>query len=514
MLSSEPVIERVCAEQVDPLKFLSVLRWLDGRPLLDVIPLFWQHIFEEALFTFRPDGAPLYQRVLTGMGKKNLKTLMAVLAALYKLCVWEAAGSKGNQAYVLASDLGQADDDLDLTKKLIRANPVLEAELTIKVNVIERRDGVGFAEILPAKDADGLHGKTYLFKVHDELHTQRDYRALEALELDRTRPDAMAWFASYASPWRHASVPLVDMLKQHEAGTDPRLFVRWYAGSVEAANPALNTPLGPTRESIEDAQRGNPSWVFRRLYLNLPGQPDGAALDPDKVEQCVVAGRRVLSPVAQRQYVAFADPGSGGDDDFSLAIAHAEPDGRVVLDLLQDQGPRTGRTYSPARAVERHAAVLKQYGCCVVTGDNHAKNWPQEEFGKLDVMYLVAKDTRSDLYTQLEPLLNAGRVELLDHPMLVAQLLGLVRKGERIDHPSAGLVAHDDLANASAGALVLAAPARRELACVHPSRDMAAVDPAKLDGEDAAIRKATEEDAAQRMDASLKRFGWAWPGEY
>ena len=32
-----PRIERVCAEQVDPLKFFGLLVWLDGRPLLEVM---------------------------------------------------------------------------------------------------------------------------------------------------------------------------------------------------------------------------------------------------------------------------------------------------------------------------------------------------------------------------------------------------------------------------------------------------------------------------------------------
>ena len=106
-----------------------------------------------------------------------------------------------------------------------------------------------------AGDAAGLHGKTYLFYVHSELHTQKDYRVLEALELDGTRPDATQWFESYASPYRHAGIPLVDLLKLHEAKRDPRLYVSWYAGTVEEANPSLNGPLGPTLEDIEDAHR-------------------------------------------------------------------------------------------------------------------------------------------------------------------------------------------------------------------------------------------------------------------
>jgi hypothetical protein len=56
------------------------------------------------------------------------------------------------------------------------------------------------------------------------------------------------------------------------------------------------------------------------------------------------------------------------------------------------------------------------------------------------------------------PLLDSNRIELLDHPRLVAQLCGLERRTARggrdsIDHASSG---HDDLANAVAGAAALA----------------------------------------------------------
>ena len=192
-------IEPVCPAQIDPLEFFSLLRWIDGRPLLDVMEPYRQQILSEALATVRPDGAPQYRRVLTGRGKKNSKTTDAVLAALYKCLVWKPAGHKLNQVYFVASDLAQAADDLDLTKLLVRRNPMLQAELTIKSNIIERRDGRGFIEILPARDAQGMHGKTCLLLVVDELHTQKTYDLLTALELDSTRPDAVQWFASYAS---------------------------------------------------------------------------------------------------------------------------------------------------------------------------------------------------------------------------------------------------------------------------------------------------------------------------
>ncbi|NOU09382.1 MAG: hypothetical protein HOO98_05100 [Nitrospira sp.] len=446
-------VERVCPVQVDPLEFFGLLTWIDGRPLLDVMEPYRQKILSDALSTFRPDGAPIYRRVLTGRGKKNSKTTDAVLAALYKCLVWKPAGDKLNQCYFVASDLAQAADDLDLTKLLIRRNPMLQAELTLKSNIVERKDGKGFIEILPARDAQGLHGKTYLFLVVDELHTQKTYDLLMALEIDRTRPDAVQWFASYASLYRHAGIPLVDMLKQHEAKSDPRLYVSWYAGSIEEANPSLNSAVGPTMEDVLDAQRSLPSWIFRRLYCNLPGQPDSAAFDAEKIEDAVIPGRTVLPPQAGLNYVAFCDLSGGGADDATLCIAHSDDHDRVIVDCLVDQGARVNRTFSPEETVQKFAEVLKQYRCSTVQGDRYAAQWPILAFQKHGIHYRPAELNRSQIYSTFEPLLNSGRVELLDHPKLLQQFIGLVRKSEKIDHASGE---HDDHCNSVAGACVCA----------------------------------------------------------
>lgn len=445
--------------QTHPFALFDRLVWIDGRPLRDVMEPYRRTILRESLFTFRPDGSPLYRRILTGRGKKNSKTTDSVLSALYKLLVWKPAGHRGSQVYFVASDLGQANDDLTLCKLLIRRNPLLEDEVTLKSNIIERKDGGGFIEILPAGDAAGLHGKTYLFLVVDELHTQRDYRLLEAMEIDRTRPDAVQWFASYASLYRHAGVPLNDLLRQHERKTDPRLYVSWYAGSIEEANPSLGGPLGPTAEDIEDAQRSLPSWIFRRLYLNLPGQPDGAAFSADKVEEAVIKGRNALPPQAGISYAAFVDMSGGGADDSTLAIGHLNEESKTILDLLLDQGPRGNGTFDPNRAVTRFAEAMKQYRCAVVTGDRYAGEWPRKAFEAHGITYEVSAQNRSQLYANLEPLLNAGTVELLDEPSLMAQLIGLIRKGEKIDHPAGE---HDDRANAVAGVVSLLKSASSE----------------------------------------------------
>jgi len=99
------------------------------------------------------------------------------------------------------------------------------------------------------------------------------------------------------------------------------------------------------------------------------------------------------------------------------------------------------------------AALLRTYWVSEVTGDRYAGEWPREQFRKHGVAYRVSDKAKSDLYRDALPALNAGTVELLDHPRLVAQLLHLERRTARggrdsIDHPPHG---HDDLANAVAG---------------------------------------------------------------
>ena len=78
--------------------------------------------------------------------------------------------------------------------------------------------------------------------------------------------------------------------------------------------------------------------------------------------------------------------------------------------------------------------------------------------------YDLSQQPKSDLYRDVLPLLNSKRVDLLDHPKLIAQLCGLERRTARsgrdsIDHAPG---AHDDVANAAAGALLAAHVAHKQ----------------------------------------------------
>src|SRR6266446_554708 len=97
------------------LQFFGALRWLDGKPLLDTVEEYRRELFTRALDT-TADGRPRYNLVLAGRGKKNWKSADLVLAGLF--CLLMRRSPQGNSGFIVASDEGQAADDLDLAKKL------------------------------------------------------------------------------------------------------------------------------------------------------------------------------------------------------------------------------------------------------------------------------------------------------------------------------------------------------------------------------------------------------------
>jgi len=90
------------------------------------------------------------------------------------------------------------------------------------------------------------------------------------------------------------------------------------------------------------------------------------------------------------------------------------------------------------------------------------------DFQKRGIAYEVRSASASDLYERLEPVINAGELELLDHPTLIEQLVSLIWRGTKITHEHG---AHDDHATALALAVsvVRVAIARTQPKIVEPA---------------------------------------------
>jgi hypothetical protein len=448
------------AKRITPssLQFFSQLKWLDGKTLLDTIEPYRRELFSRALDTFRPDGKPVHNLVLAGRGKKNAKSLDLVLAALFTLLIRRSV--QGSDGYILANDSDQAGDDLQLAKKLIAINPDLSAEIEPLAKKLKLRDGSASLRILPANDTLGAHGKSAAFIGFDEIHGYRDWSLMEALQPDPTRADALQWITSYASIYATTGAPLHDLMQIGKSGTDKRMLFSWYSGDL-CTDPAF-AALPPERRAnpsmsswadgaayLEQQRTRLPVGRFRRLHLNLPGAPEGAAFDQGKVLACIVKGRRSLPHEEGRRYLAAVDMSGGSSDDAVLTIAHRE--GRIaVIDLVVKQVGSV--PFNPRDAIRQFAAILSGYRISRVTGDAYAGTTFREDFRAFGIQYEVRSTSASELYEALEPALNAGEVELLDHPTAVEQLVCLIWRGNRITHEPNS---HDDHSNAIALAVSL-----------------------------------------------------------
>jgi hypothetical protein len=219
------------------------------------------------------------------------------------------------------------------------------------------------------------------------------------------------------------------------------------------------------------SQAMNPTILARVVERAYADDPTSAAaewgaefrtdvesfLTREAIEACCAPDCREQWPRSDLSYFAFVDPSGGSGDSMTLAVAHREEgeEGappRAVLDLVREVRP----PFSPEAVVAEFTGVLRRYRLSSVEGDRYAGEWPRERFSVHGIDYRPAAKPKSELYRELLPLLNSGRATLLDLPRLVGQLAGLERRTARggrdsIDHAPG---AHDDVANAAAGALV------------------------------------------------------------
>jgi hypothetical protein len=112
--------------------------------------------------------------------------------------------------------------------------------------------------------------------------------------------------------------------------------------------------------------------------------------------------------------------------------------------------------FDPEAVVADFARELHRYRIYRLTGDRYGGAWVGTAFERHGIGYDPAPRSASDTYAELLPGINAGRVELLDSPLLRTQLLGLERRTrsagrDSIDHARGS---HDDAAAAVALVLV------------------------------------------------------------
>jgi len=219
--------------------------------------------------------------------------------------------------------------------------------------------------------------------------------------------------------------------------------------------------LNPTipQDEIDRAMKRD-SASARSEFLAEWRDDVAAFINRAAVEACVDSSVLERQPHAYvRRYFAFVDPSGGSADSFTMAIAHGEEGGRVVIDCLREVRP----PFNPEAVVEEFCETLRRYRITQVTGDRYAGEWPRSAFRKRGVSYECSELDASALYREVLPRLNTKTIALLDHPRAIGQLAALERRVTRSGKDSIGHShgAHDDLANVIAGVAWLAGDASK-----------------------------------------------------
>jgi hypothetical protein len=430
----------------------SFLRAVYALPMgVEDLERFQRHTGRQA-----PPPVPVREAWMV-VGRRGGKSGTAALAALFQAIRrdWRALFTRGERLVlpVLAADKDQAQAVLDYLRALLEL-PAFEAwKWKEKQEAIALRNGVTIR--VKAASFRGVRGFTLIgavldevaFWYSDERSSNPDTEILRALRPGLLKvPDAM--ILGLSSPYA-ARGELYKAYQRFTGVDDPR-GLAWNADTLSMHPTADPQEIAqafvddPVAAASEYGQGG--SVAFRRDIEGF--------LDWEAVRAVTASGLRELPPMDGVVYTAFVDVSGGAGDSFTLAITHREEE-MVVLDLVREwRAP-----FSPKEVVKECAGVVEPYRVTYVTGDYYGGEWPRERFAEHGVGYERSERTKSDLYREMLPLINSQRVQLLDAPRLGAQLVGLERRVSRggrdsVDHAPGG---HDDVANATAGALVLAA---------------------------------------------------------
>jgi len=378
-------------------------------------------------------------------GKSRIAALIAVFLACFRSYKKVLSPGERGVVMVLACDRHQAKVLLRYIAGCLESVPMLSRLVERRTEeAIDLTNGISL-EVHTASFR-AVRGRTVVAALLDELafwrseeSTNPDVEILNAIRpAMATVPGAM--LLGISSPYRRAGV-LWEAFREHY-GQEGDVLV-WKA-STQQMNPEVPEEVIARAYQEDEAVASAEYGAEFRADLE-------AFISREAVEGCIISGRRELPVVSGVSYCGFVDPSGGSADGFTLAISHS--DGGVrVLDVVREVRP----PFSPEAVVEQYAELLKRYGIRSVFGDRYAGEWPREQFRKHGVDYVPSERSKSEIYLELLPPLNSGRIELLDHDRLVQQLVRLERRTSRsgkdsVDHAPGG---HDDLINAAAGALV------------------------------------------------------------
>jgi hypothetical protein len=379
-------------------------------------------------------------------GKSFILALCAVfLAAFYDYRQFLAPGEVGT-ILIIATDRRQARNIFRFIRGLLIGVPMLRRMIRRETTELFELNNDVVIEVGTASFRS-VRGYTIVAALCDEIArwptddaAEPDYEILNALRPGMaTIPNAMLLCAS--SPWGRRGA-MWDAHRKH-FGKDDSILI-WQAGTL-AMNPTV------PKHTVDEALEHNLTWAAAEYLAEFRGDLEGF-VGLEIIEACV-GDYREIPPAAGTFYRAFVDPSGGSDHPMTLAISHKRGED-IIIHAIRERAP----PFSPAAVVDEFVEVLKKYRISKVLGDHYGGEFVKEPFRKHGIGYEVSKQVKSDLFRDLLPLLNSGRIRFPRYHRLVAQIVGLERRVSRVGKDNIGPPSHghDDVANAVAGAAAAA----------------------------------------------------------
>jgi hypothetical protein len=402
------------------------------------------------------------RRIVILAGRRDGKDRFMSAVAVWRVTCrdWSRVSSEGEQMAVVlvGADKRQAGILRRYCEGLLRV-PLLAREVSRRTDeVIEFRNGASLeivtndARLIRGRSAIAVLGSEASYWKVDEHSASSDEEVVAAaLPSMSMCPDGGLLILG-SSVYRRRGYVYKQFKAWH--GNNEVDDLCWLCPS-STMNPAL--PSAVVESALaEDSQRYGAEYLSR-------WREDLSDFCPVEVlERCTDQHISERPPQHGVSYLAHADSAGGtGQDSFALAVAHCEyADGgnhKVILDLLRERKP----PFIPRDVVAEYAALLKCYGISEVRGDGFGGGFHASEWARHGITFVPAEHTTSELYLFALPMLLSGRARLLDLPRLRHQFSILERRPqpsgrEQVTHPNVAS-AHDDLACATAGALVAAA---------------------------------------------------------
>jgi hypothetical protein len=422
------------------------------------LPLSHEQLAAFKRFTGR-DTAPTGQLKEAWLvcGRRAGKSFILAIVATFLACFkdWRPFLGPGEVGtiMIIAKDRAQARAIKHFIGGLIRETPLLARlikdetaesirlrnRINIEIHTASYRSTRGYTVIAALLDEVSIWES-------DEFSAEPDVEVINAIKPGMlTVPGSMLLCAS--SPHARRGALWEAYRKHYGQDGDPVLVWQASTRDMNATVPQADIDA----HMAEDPARATAEYLaqFRTDVETF--------ISREVIDAVVVPGRHDLPRMDGVVYTGFTDPSGGSSDPMTLSICHAEGGTsgvtRGVTDLVREVKP----PFSPDAVVAEFAALLKAYGLSTVWGDRYAGVWPRERFAVHGINYQIPGKSASDLYTEFLPILNSRRAELPDHPRLISQLCQLERHAggakDNVKHPPGG---HDDVANAVAGAIVMA----------------------------------------------------------